>query len=90
MTRRMIAPLVFGVLGVAILVSLGVWQVQRLGWKTAIIADIEARLAAAPVAVPEDPRPEADQYLRVRAEGAIEPGSSTSIPRRRAGAWAIA
>ena len=88
MTRRMIAPLVFGILGVAILVSLGVWQVQRLGWKTAIIADIEARLAAAPVAVPEDPRPEADQYLRVRAEGAIEPGELdvyTSAPGQGVG-----
>ena len=88
MTRRMIAPLLFGVLGVAILASLGVWQVQRLGWKTAVIADIEARLAAAPAAVPEEPRPEADRYLRVRAEGAIEPGELdvyTSAPGQGVG-----
>ena len=32
MTRRMIAPLLFGVVGVAILLSLGIWQVQRLAW----------------------------------------------------------
>jgi surfeit locus 1 family protein len=74
MTRRMVAPLIFGVLGVALLVSLGLWQVQRLAWKTAILAEIDAKLAAAPVAVPAEPDPAADQYLRVRAEGEIEPG----------------
>jgi surfeit locus 1 family protein len=74
MSRRMLAPLLFGVLGVAILVSLGVWQVQRLAWKTAILDRLEARLAAAPVAVPAAPDPATDQYLHVRADGAIEPG----------------
>jgi surfeit locus 1 family protein len=70
----MIAPLVFGVVGAAMLVALGIWQVQRLGWKTEIIARIEARLAAAPVEVPAAPSPERDQYLRVRAEGTIAAG----------------
>ncbi len=74
MTRRMIAPLVFGIVGVALLVSLGVWQVQRLAWKQAILAEIDARLAAAPVPLPQDPDPARDRYLRVRADGAIEPG----------------
>jgi surfeit locus 1 family protein len=70
----MIAPLLFGVFGVAVLVWLGFWQVQRLEWKTAILAEFDARLAAAPVAVPPDPDPEADRYLKVRASGRIEPG----------------
>lgn len=74
MTRRMIAPLVFGILGVAVLVWLGAWQVQRLAWKTAILDEIATRLAAEPVAVPPDPDPERDAYLRVAAEGEIEPG----------------
>jgi surfeit locus 1 family protein len=74
MTRRMIAPLVFGILGVGLLVALGVWQVQRLAWKEAILAEIDAKLAAAPVAVPPEPTRAADQYRRVRAEGSIEPG----------------
>jgi surfeit locus 1 family protein len=88
MTRRMIAPLIFGILGVTVLVGLGVWQLQRLAWKTATIAGIEARLAAAPAAVPADPTPEADRYLRVHAEGAVEPGEIhvyTSAPGQGVG-----
>jgi surfeit locus 1 family protein len=91
--RRMIAPLLFGVVGVAVLVSLGVWQVQRLAWKTAVIGEIEAKLAAAPVAVPAEPDPEADQYRRVRAEGVIEPGEVhvyASAPGRGVGYRVVA
>ena len=88
MTRRMIAPLLFGIFGVAVLVWLGVWQVHRLAWKTAILAEIDARLAAAPVAVPADPDPVRDRYLRVAAKGVIEPGELdvyTSVPERGVG-----
>jgi len=70
----MIAPLLVGLLGVAVLVSLGVWQLQRLEWKRGILAEIGARLAATPVPVPEIPDPVADRYLRVRAEGTLRPG----------------
>lgn len=35
-------------LAMAILLSLGTWQVQRLYWKEALIADIEARRTAVP------------------------------------------
>lgn len=93
MTRRMIAPLIFGVVGVAILLSLGFWQLRRLEWKEAILAEIAARLAAAPVAVPPDPRPAADQYLRVRAAGTLDPGELhvyTSVPSRGVGYRVIA
>jgi len=84
----MVAPLVFGIAGVAVLVGLGVWQVQRLAWKTEIIARIEERMAAAPVALPAAPGPEADQYRRVRARGAIgaeELHVYTSAPPRGVG-----
>ena len=53
--RRAIVAALFGIVGVAILLGLGVWQVQRLGEKRALIAEIETRLAAAPVAVPSEP-----------------------------------
>ncbi len=88
MTRRMIAPLLFGVFGVVVLLWLGVWQVQRLAWKTEILARIDTRLAAAPVDVPAAPEPAADEYLKVRAAGTIEPGELdvyTSAPGRGVG-----
>ena len=68
---RMISVAVFGAVGIAILVSLGVWQLQRLGWKEGILAEIEARIADAPVALPEAPDPEADRYLPVAVSGRI-------------------
>ena len=52
---------------------LGVWQVQRMHWKHALIAQVNARLAAAPAPVPSRSRwaaigPDA-AYTRVRATG---------------------
>ncbi len=67
----MIVPLLFGLMGSAILISLGVWQMQRLTWKEAILADIETRITAAPVAIPAMPDPVADKYLPVTARGEI-------------------
>ena len=67
--RRLIFPLLLGLVGVAILLSLGVWQLQRLAWKQAYLAGIEAKIAAAPVALPDDPGPEADSYLPVTVSG---------------------
>ncbi|MEE4188208.1 MAG: SURF1 family protein [Roseobacter sp.] len=57
--------------GAGILVSLGVWQVQRLAWKQDIIADIEARIAADPVALPQMPEPNRDAYLPVEVTGSL-------------------
>ena len=71
MTRRMIAPLMFGVVGTAILLALGVWQTQRLAWKEGIIAEIEARIAAPTVPLPTSPDPERDRYLPVEAAGTL-------------------
>jgi len=74
MTRRMIAPLLFGLIGTAVLIFLGLWQVQRLDWKRGILDTIEARIAAAPVAVPSVPTKAEDQYRRVDASGIVEAG----------------
>ena len=43
--KRLIAPLILGVGGIAILISLGTWQLRRLEWKEGILAEIEARIA---------------------------------------------
>jgi len=69
MTRRMMVPLLFGLAGAAILFALGMWQVQRLQWKRGVIADIEARVAAPPVALPAAPEEAGDEYLAVRISG---------------------
>lgn len=44
----MIVPLLFGLVGAGILVWLGTWQIQRMVWKNAIIARIEAQVYAPP------------------------------------------
>ena len=67
--RRYIIPLIFGLGGFAILVSLGVWQMQRLAWKQGVLAEIEARIAAPAVALPDRPDPETDRHLPVRVTG---------------------
>lgn len=69
--RRLIVPLIFGLGGFAILVSLAVWQVQRLAWKEALIAEIAGRMAAQPVAVPLVPDETRDAFLAVTAQGAF-------------------
>jgi surfeit locus 1 family protein len=71
MTKRMIFPFLLGLVGAVILVSLGTWQLQRLSWKAGIIAEIEARIGAAPVAVPANPDPVRDRFLPVTATGTI-------------------
>ncbi len=66
--------LIFGVTGAAILVSLGVWQIERLAWKNAMLADIDARIAAEPGALPQSPGPVTDRFAPVRVEGTFLPG----------------
>ncbi len=50
--RRLVAPAIATAIGMAILVGLGIWQVQRLAWKEALVAHVAARLDAPPVAAP--------------------------------------
>lgn len=57
----------------ALLVGLGVWQLERREWKEALITKIEARVKAGPVgldeAIAKAGRGEDVAYLRVRVEG---------------------
>jgi len=71
MKTRLILVLVFGLVGTAVLLALGTWQVRRLAWKEAILAEIETRIADAPVAVPAQPDPAADRFLPVITSGTI-------------------
>lgn len=69
--RRLIFPVLMGVVGCAVLVALGTWQVQRLHWKEAVLARIEAQIAAAPVEVPAAPTEAQDEYLPVTVTGTL-------------------
>ncbi len=69
--RRLILPLFFGILGTTVLMSLGFWQVQRLTWKQDVLAQIDARIVAAPIELPQNSDPERDRYLPVRMSGLI-------------------
>ena len=65
------AAAAFAIAGVGVRVWRGAWQAQRLIWKEALIARLEQRLSAAPVALPAQPDPERDEFLRVRVNGRI-------------------
>jgi len=67
--RRLIFPLAVGLSGVVLLVGLGLWQLQRLAWKEGVLAAIEARLVAPPVALPPAPDPARDAWLAVAVAG---------------------
>jgi surfeit locus 1 family protein len=79
-------------------VSLGVWQLQRMHWKQALIARVEARVDAAPVAPParEDwaaITSERDEYRRVRLSGRFLPVAQTrtqAVTALGAGWWLLA
>ena len=66
---KYLGPLMLGIAGVAVLLWLGVWQLQRLEWKESVLSEIDARIGAEPVPLPQTPVPEADRYLPVSATG---------------------
>lgn len=69
----LVALFAAGALACAGFVALGLWQVQRLGWKEALVARVERNLAAAPVAAPAPAQwpslGREDEYRRVRVQG---------------------
>jgi surfeit locus 1 family protein len=69
MMRRMIAPILFGVLGCAILMALGIWQVQRMHWKAGVLAQIDTMIVADAVPLMASPDPVTDKYRPVSVDG---------------------
>jgi surfeit locus 1 family protein len=51
--KRIIFFVLFGLGGVSILVSLGLWQMQRLAWKQDILGEISARVSDEPITMTE-------------------------------------
>ncbi len=69
---RALFVILIGLGGAAILISLGVWQVQRLTWKQGILAEINGRIEAPAVPLPEQPDPKEAAYLPVKVTGSFE------------------
>lgn len=81
LTAALVAALAF-----AFLVGLGVWQLQRLAWKEAIVARIAARAKAAPQPLPPRAewaalRPDDYDYRRVRVSGRFVQGKVARVFR---------
>lgn len=93
-------PTVLTVVGLAILLSLGTWQMQRLAWKEALIARVEAAAKAAPVpianiagfaaAAPSD-LPADLQFRRVTLSGTFEHADEFHVwsPGKQGPAWSV-
>ncbi len=69
MLSRVIMPLLIGLSGVAVLVGLGLWQLDRLAWKQGVLAAMQAQLDAPPGALPAAPDPRTDRYRAVTVTG---------------------
>ncbi len=67
--RQMIGAGIFGIVGVAILLSLGFWQLRRLEWKLDMIAAIDSRIHDEPVELPATFDRVADRYMAVQVSG---------------------
>lgn len=76
-------PGVFALAALIVLVSLGIWQIERKAWKEALIATLNDRLTAAPIALP--PRAEwnkfthDDEFTRVRLRAELEPPGKDAL-----------
>ncbi len=71
--------------------ALGVWQVERLHWKSALIEQVEARLLAPPQAPPQDWSPD-QAYTKVRVTGVFAHEHETlvqAVTERGPGWWVM-
>jgi surfeit locus 1 family protein len=75
--RGLIWPALVALAGIAVLISLGIWQLHRLAWKEALIARIEARTKAPPAPLPPESawaalKPDDYEYRHVTVRGRFD------------------
>ena len=75
--RSLAAAAAATLIGLAVLVGLGVWQLKRLAWKEGLIAAVEARATAPPVEIPPPEEwtqlnPRDYEYRHVRLSGVYD------------------
>ena len=63
--RRLLVPALTTLLMLVLACGLGVWQVHRLAWKTALLADVDRAEASPAIPLPADP----SAFTKVRVEG---------------------
>ncbi|MGH6725778.1 MAG: SURF1 family protein [Pseudolabrys sp.] len=79
-----IGATLFAVAGIAVLIGLGIWQLERRVWKENLIATLTVRLTRAPGELPPPadwPRlkPEADEYSRVKFSAEFPAGQRALV-----------
>ncbi len=68
--RPSLIPTVFTIPALILLISLGTWQLYRLAWKNALIADIDRALHQETIPLPDTVTSPADlKYHKVRVKG---------------------
>ena len=95
LTRR-IAILGLAAGATVLFTGLGVWQVERRAWKNDLVARVEARLAAPPVAAPgperwADVTADRDAYRRVSLTGTYGPDDTLvqAVTELGPGSWVM-
>jgi cytochrome oxidase assembly protein ShyY1 len=102
--RSLLVPTATTAIILAVLLSLGVWQLERRVDKLALIAALDERLAAAPAALPPaagwgELNPAKDEFRRVTFSGTIDTRAQAQVfatpsPLRKdvsgTGVWAFA
>ncbi|GGB52299.1 SURF1-like protein [Roseibium aquae] len=77
--RHLLLPTLAAIGGLAILLNLGFWQLDRLAWKTALIERLEADIEKPPVSAPDKAEwsalTETDDYRHVSLSGKFVPGA---------------
>ncbi len=89
--RPQLWPTLIALPALAALLALGTWQLERLAWKRALIAERDAALAAAPQSLPAGAAERAAlDYTRVRARGTfVHERELYLVGRARAGVGGV-
>lgn len=82
--RGVLVPSLAAAMAFAVLVALGLWQIERKAWKEALIETLDARLSAAPAPLPARETwtrltPSEDEFRRVAFSAAFIPGSQALV-----------
>ena len=82
--RGIVFPTAVAVTGCAVLIALGVWQLERRAWKDSLTAALSERIAAAPQSLPPPARwpsldAQRDEFRRVTFTAEFQPGQEALV-----------